>query len=216
MLTDNSYRIRRVVSGKIRGLRLYIDELFVDVVPASSIVLSSARSVTVEGVLNPPRRGAYRFIVDAANASINLSVEGREIPLHRDETGRLLISSPVRLLETGHYMFLLRATKKAMGALRLALLLEAPGNVECEVSQYSYAWRRTYIDVLGVEDSDLVELKSLGTIASTKPVNGLARLNLEGIKPPIEACLAVRRRSGTIEELGCLNDLWHGDIYVVV
>jgi len=216
MLVNNSRRIRRIVSGKIRGLRLYVDGLFVDVVSASSIVLSSAKSVTIEGVLNPPRRGAYRFIVDAVNASIALSIEGREIPLHRDETGRLLISSPVRLLETGHYMFSLRAAKTTIGSLRLALLLEAPGNIECEVSQYSYAWRHTYIDVLGVEDSDLVELKSLGTIASTKPVNGLARLNLEGIKPPIEACLAVRRRNGTIEELGCLNDLWHGDVYVVI
>jgi len=216
MLANNSRRIRRAVSGKIRGLRLYVDGLFVDIVSTSSIVLSSAKSVTVEGVLNPPRRGAYRFIVDAANASIALSIEGREIPLHRDETGRLLISSPVRLLETGHYMFSLRATKTAIGSFRLVLLLEAPGNIECEVSQYSYAWRHTYIDVLGVEDSDLVELKSVGTIASTKPVNGLARLNLEGIKPPIEACLAVRGRNGTIEELGCLNDLWHGDIYVVI
>jgi len=216
MLTDNLRRIRRATSGKIRGLRLYIDGLFVDVVSASSIVLSSAKSATVEGVLNPPRRGAYRFIVDAVNASITLSIEGREIPLHRDEMGRLFISSPVRLLETGHYMFSLRAVKTAMGALRLALLLEAPGNVECEVSQYSYAWRHPYIDVLGVEDSNLVELKSLGTIASTKPVNGLARLNLEGIKPPIEACLAVRKLNGTIEELGCLNDLWHGDVYVVI
>jgi len=216
MLANNSHIIRRVVSGKIRGLRLYVDGLFVGVVPTSSIVLSSAKSVTVEGVLNPPRRGAYRFIVDAVNASITLSIEGHEIPLHRDETGRLLISSPVRLLETGHYMLSLRATKTAMGALRLVLLLEAPGNVECDVSQYSYAWRHTYIDVLGVEDSDLVELKSVGTIASTKPVNGLARLNLEGIKPPIEACLAVRRRNGTIEEVGCLNDLWHGDVYIVI
>lgn len=203
--------------GKARGLRAVITvrggariERVISNLSLLTFLAEECDEVRLVGLIRPPIDGLYTLYIESLR-SPTIRFEDRLVPLRAIGSGRYL-STPIKMCADGFYMLEILYRCSECGPIKRIDILREDGVVE-PITNHAYAPLSNEVTILGLPPSSKVVAKSIGVISTAySDERGVAAMKLPDAKPPLSLCIEVETPDRIIE-LGCLSDVWGGDVY---